>query len=70
MRGASAQIVFGFEYAVLLTMVAHITINYLLHLHDLRSPHPWEMKAVYMFPSLCPLFGFCGCDDESILIFK
>nr|CAD2180144.1 unnamed protein product [Meloidogyne enterolobii] len=48
MRGASAQIVFGFEYAVLLTMVAHITINYLLHLHDLRSPHPWEMKAVYM----------------------
>uniref|UniRef100_A0A1I8C231 E3 ubiquitin-protein ligase hrd-1 n=1 Tax=Meloidogyne hapla TaxID=6305 RepID=A0A1I8C231_MELHA len=48
MRGASAQIVFGFEYAVLLTMVAHITINYLLHLHDLRSPHPWEKKAVYM----------------------
>uniref|UniRef100_A0A183BTK3 E3 ubiquitin-protein ligase hrd-1 n=1 Tax=Globodera pallida TaxID=36090 RepID=A0A183BTK3_GLOPA len=48
MRGAGAQIVFGFEYAVLLTMVAHMTINYILHLHDLRSPHPWENKAVYM----------------------
>lgn len=48
MRGASAQIVFGFEYAVLLTIVAHITINYILHLHDLRSPHPWENKAVFM----------------------
>ncbi|KAH7730764.1 HRD-1 protein [Aphelenchoides avenae] len=43
MRGASAQIVFGFE-----TMVAHITIKYLLHMHDLRAPHPWENKAVYM----------------------
>lgn len=48
MRGASAQIVFGFEYAVLLTMVAHITINYFLHLYDLNSQHPWERKAVYM----------------------
>ncbi|KAI1723942.1 ring finger domain-containing protein [Ditylenchus destructor] len=48
MRGASAQIVFGFEYAVLLTMVAHITIKYILHIHDLRSAHPWENKAVYM----------------------
>jgi len=46
--GASAQIVFGFEYAILLTVVAHITIKYVLHIHDLRSPQPWENKAVYM----------------------
>uniref|UniRef100_A0A915EUL9 E3 ubiquitin-protein ligase hrd-1 n=1 Tax=Ditylenchus dipsaci TaxID=166011 RepID=A0A915EUL9_9BILA len=47
-RGASAQIVFGFEYAVLLAMVVHIAIKYILHIHDLRSVHPWENKAVYM----------------------
>lgn len=29
-------------------MIAHITIKYILHIHDLRSPHPWENKAVYM----------------------
>ncbi|CAD5226135.1 unnamed protein product [Bursaphelenchus okinawaensis] len=48
LRGASVQIVFGFEYAVLLTMIFHIAMKYLLHMHDLRSVHPWEAKAVYM----------------------
>ncbi|CAD5230162.1 unnamed protein product [Bursaphelenchus xylophilus] len=48
MRGASVQIVFGFEYAILLTMIFHIAMKYLLHMHDLRSAHPWEAKAVYM----------------------
>jgi E3 ubiquitin-protein ligase synoviolin len=47
-KGASAQIVFGFEYAVLMTMVFHIIIKYLLHTHDLQQNHPWENKAVYM----------------------
>uniref|UniRef100_A0A914XSC5 E3 ubiquitin-protein ligase hrd-1 n=1 Tax=Panagrolaimus superbus TaxID=310955 RepID=A0A914XSC5_9BILA len=47
-KGASAQIVFGFEYAVLMTMVFHIIIKYLLHTHDLQQQHPWENKAVYM----------------------
>uniref|UniRef100_A0AC34FS43 RING-type domain-containing protein n=1 Tax=Panagrolaimus sp. ES5 TaxID=591445 RepID=A0AC34FS43_9BILA len=47
-KGASAQIVFGFEYAVLMTMVFHIIIKYLLHTHDLQQHHPWENKAVYM----------------------
>uniref|UniRef100_A0A7E4WA68 E3 ubiquitin-protein ligase hrd-1 n=1 Tax=Panagrellus redivivus TaxID=6233 RepID=A0A7E4WA68_PANRE len=47
-KGASAQIVFGFEYAVLMTMVLHIVIKYLLHTHDLQQTSPWESKAVYM----------------------
>lgn len=48
LRGATAQIIFGFEYAILFTIVIHVAINYLLHVHDLRAPHPWENKAVYM----------------------
>ncbi|KAI6190580.1 RING-type E3 ubiquitin transferase [Aphelenchoides bicaudatus] len=47
-KGASVQIVFGFEYAVLLTVIMHIAMKYLLHINDLRSAHPWEAKAVYM----------------------
>lgn len=47
-RGASFQIVFGFEYAILMTTILHVAMKYLLHMHDLRSPHPWEAKAVYM----------------------
>jgi E3 ubiquitin-protein ligase synoviolin len=59
-KGASAQIVFGFEYAVLMTMVFHIIIKYLLHTHDLQQNHPWENKAVYML--YAELFiGFLRC---------
>ncbi|KAI6199323.1 RING-type E3 ubiquitin transferase [Aphelenchoides besseyi] len=47
-RGASVQIVFGFEYAVLLTSIIHIAMKYILHINDIRSAHPWEAKAVYM----------------------
>ncbi|VDK83983.1 unnamed protein product [Onchocerca ochengi] len=50
-RGASVQIVFGFEYAVLMTIVLHVTIKYILHMHDLRNVHPWENKAVYLLYS-------------------
>ncbi|KAK6109469.1 Ring finger domain family protein [Brugia pahangi] len=50
-RGASVQIVFGFEYAVLMTVVLHVTIKYILHMHDLRNVHPWENKAVYLLYS-------------------
>ncbi|TKR88750.1 hypothetical protein L596_012948 [Steinernema carpocapsae] len=46
--GVTAQMVFGFEYAVMMTMVAHVAIKYVLHMHDLRSLHPWENKAVYL----------------------
>ncbi|XP_056142693.1 E3 ubiquitin-protein ligase synoviolin [Lampris incognitus] len=47
-RGASVQLVFGFEYAILLTMVLTTFIKYLLHTIDLQSDNPWENKAVYM----------------------
>lgn len=64
-RGASAQIVFGFEYAILLALVLHVTIKYLLHMHDLRNPQSWDNKAVYLlyaelFINLirCLLYGF------------
>ncbi|KAK5612038.1 E3 ubiquitin-protein ligase synoviolin [Crenichthys baileyi] len=47
-RGASAQLVFGFEYAILLTMVLTTFIKYVLHTVDLQSENPWDNKAVYM----------------------
>uniref|UniRef100_A0A914VU35 E3 ubiquitin-protein ligase hrd-1 n=1 Tax=Plectus sambesii TaxID=2011161 RepID=A0A914VU35_9BILA len=51
LRGATVQIVFGFEYAVLMTVVLHVAIKYILHMHDLRNVHPWEGKAVYLLYS-------------------
>ncbi|XP_061901260.1 E3 ubiquitin-protein ligase synoviolin [Entelurus aequoreus] len=47
-RGASVQLVFGFEYAILLTMVLTTFIKYGLHTADLQSENPWDNKAVYM----------------------
>lgn len=47
-RGASVQLVFGFEYAILLTGVLNIAIKYALHVADLHSEAPWEGKAVYL----------------------
>ncbi|KAF5299561.1 hypothetical protein FQR65_LT09366 [Abscondita terminalis] len=47
-NGASVQLVFGFEYAILLTMVANVTIKYVLHTIDLSSEAPWEDKAVFL----------------------
>ncbi|XP_004073679.1 E3 ubiquitin-protein ligase synoviolin isoform X2 [Oryzias latipes] len=47
-RGASVQLVFGFEYAILLTMVLTTFIKYILHTVDLQSENPWDNKAVYM----------------------
>uniref|UniRef100_A0A1A7XKE3 RING-type E3 ubiquitin transferase n=1 Tax=Iconisemion striatum TaxID=60296 RepID=A0A1A7XKE3_9TELE len=47
-RGASVQLVFGFEYAILLTMILTTLIKYVLHTVDLQSENPWDNKAVYM----------------------
>uniref|UniRef100_A0A146WL55 RING-type E3 ubiquitin transferase n=1 Tax=Fundulus heteroclitus TaxID=8078 RepID=A0A146WL55_FUNHE len=47
-RGASVQLVFGFEYAILMTMVLTTFIKYVLHTVDLQSENPWDNKAVYM----------------------
>lgn len=48
LRGASVQIVFGFEYAILMTVILHVATKYVLHSIDSRSVHPWEAKAVYL----------------------
>lgn len=47
-KGASVQLVFGFEYAILLTVVLNITIKYVLHTIDLQSENPWDNKAVFL----------------------
>jgi E3 ubiquitin-protein ligase synoviolin len=47
-KGATVQLVFGFEYAILITMVANTTIKYVLHAAELRSDTPWENKAVFL----------------------
>ncbi|TRY88710.1 hypothetical protein DNTS_006276 [Danionella cerebrum] len=47
-KGASVQLVFGFEYAILMTMVLTTFIKYSLHTIDLQSENPWDNKAVYM----------------------
>lgn len=47
-RGASSQVVFGFEYAVLMTVVIHVAYKYIIHTHDLRSAQAWENKAMYL----------------------
>ncbi|ESN95417.1 hypothetical protein HELRODRAFT_102639 [Helobdella robusta] len=50
-KGPSVQLVFGFEYAILLTMVLHILIKYMLHTIDRQNENPWENKAVYLLYS-------------------
>ncbi len=47
-KGPSVQLVFGFEYAVLLTITANTLVKYVLHSIDLYSENPWENKAVFM----------------------
>lgn len=47
-KGATVQLVFGFEYAILITMVANVTIKYALHAAELRSDAPWDNKAVFL----------------------
>lgn len=47
-KGPSVQLVFGFEYAILLTIVANTIVKYILHSIDLYGENPWENKAVFM----------------------
>lgn len=47
-KGASVQLVFGFEYAILITMVVNIAIKYCLHSVDLSTETPWDNKAVFL----------------------
>lgn len=47
-KGASVQLVFGFEYAILITVVINIAIKYGLHSIDLHSETPRDNKAVFL----------------------
>lgn len=47
-KGPSVQLVFGFEYAILLTVVFNITIKYILHTIDLQSENPWDNKLLFL----------------------
>ncbi|QQP57846.1 Synoviolinlike [Caligus rogercresseyi] len=46
--GDSVQLVFGFEYAVLLTVVLNFFIKYILHTVDLLQESSWHNKPIYM----------------------
>lgn len=48
LKGPTVQLVFGFEYAILITMVANTTVKYVLHAAELRADSPWENKAVFL----------------------
>lgn len=47
-KGASVQLVFGFEYAILLMVLLHIFVKYVLHTVDVQNENPWENKAIYL----------------------
>ncbi|XP_002740241.1 E3 ubiquitin-protein ligase synoviolin B-like, partial [Saccoglossus kowalevskii] len=47
-KGATVQLVFGFEYAILLIVVVNVFLKYVLHTIDLQSENPWDNKAVYL----------------------
>ncbi|XP_065221765.1 E3 ubiquitin-protein ligase synoviolin B [Planococcus citri] len=47
-KGASVQLVFGFEYAILLTVVINTAVKYILHIIDMNREVFWENKAVFL----------------------
>lgn len=47
-KGAGTQLVFGFEYAILLATILNIVMKYILHWIDIASDSPWDEKAVWL----------------------
>jgi len=47
-KGASVQLVFGFEYAILTTIVINTLAKYIFHVVDMQNDVPWENKAVFV----------------------
>lgn len=45
-KGAGTQLVFAFEYAILLATILNIVMKYILHWIDIASDSPWDEKAV------------------------
>lgn len=68
-RGASVQLVFGFEYAILMVSVVNVMVKYALHVIDYMRGYSlnnqrdgnanrnWEEKAVYLLYSELALSG-------------
>lgn len=48
MKGPSVQLVFGFEYSILLTVVVNIVVKYILHTIYLQSENPWDNKPIVL----------------------
>lgn len=44
-NGVSVQLIFGFEYAILLTVIFNVLVKYVLYTIDARRETPWEHKA-------------------------
>lgn len=51
-KGATVQLVFGFEYAILLTIAFSAFFKFILHSIDLRSEDPWENKSMQVSRSI------------------
>lgn len=47
-KGPSVQLVFGFEYTLLIILVSNAAFKYLLHAIDVHSNTFWENKAVLL----------------------
>lgn len=47
-KGPSVQLVFGFEYALLITLATNAAFKYVLHSVDVHSDTFWESKAVLL----------------------
>ncbi|XP_050443055.1 E3 ubiquitin-protein ligase synoviolin B [Adelges cooleyi] len=57
-KGPSVQLVFGFEYALLITLAMNAAVKYILHALDVHSDTFWENKAVLLL-YLEFFIGFC-----------
>lgn len=44
-KDSGYQLIFGFEYAILLASIFNIVIKYILHWIDIASDSPWDEKA-------------------------
>jgi E3 ubiquitin-protein ligase synoviolin len=48
-HGPSMQLLFGFEYLVLLTAIVSTFCKYVLQCVDHNAEQQWDAKAIYMF---------------------
>ena len=48
LKGFSVQVIFGFEYLILLLLVVTTTLKYIFHTIDLTSQQPWDNKTTFI----------------------